>query len=320
MPKGKPPKAANVFVADPMVSAEAILRDIRRLVDEVQPTSAEELDALLQQAMSPGPIRRCAPETPLEEAQDLAYAAAAEPTAKRRIELAKRALAISPDCADAYGLLADEASTASEARDLFAEGVAAGKRALGADWDRLTAAHHLWLSVDGRPYMRARAGLANANWECGDRQAAIEQGWEMLELNPGDNQGVRYTLLGWLLLAGSISAIDRLLSEYPGDPSATWLYSRALHEFRMHSASSEANSKLKVALRANPHVPPYLLGHLPLPADRPEYVGFGDEAEAVAYTFDCGVVWADTAGALEWLSRQSVARARPRDRQRKRRR
>ncbi len=49
----------------------------------------------------------------------------------RRAQLARKALEISPDCADAYVLLAEEkARTLGEARDLFVQGVAAGERAL----------------------------------------------------------------------------------------------------------------------------------------------------------------------------------------------
>ncbi len=58
---------------------------------------------------------------------------------------------------------------------------------------------HFWGIVETRPYMRARLGLAFTLWGTGERDAAIEQAQDMLRLNPGDNQGVRYPLMLWLL-------------------------------------------------------------------------------------------------------------------------
>jgi hypothetical protein len=67
----------------------------------------------------------------LFEAQELMYEAF-EARGPRCVALALQALVISPNCADAYVLLADEtASSNEEARALLEEGVAAGERALG---------------------------------------------------------------------------------------------------------------------------------------------------------------------------------------------
>jgi tetratricopeptide repeat protein len=44
------------------------------------------------------------------------------------------------------------------------------------------------------PYMRARLGLAHSLWTAGRRDEAVQHLQDMLRLNPGDNQGVRYTL------------------------------------------------------------------------------------------------------------------------------
>src|SRR5262245_66628489 len=49
-------------------------------------------------------------DTPLAKAQALLYRAFEEPDDQRRVQLAKDALAICPDCADAYVLLAEHAT------------------------------------------------------------------------------------------------------------------------------------------------------------------------------------------------------------------
>src|SRR5436309_1387250 len=54
------------------------------------------------------------PETPLEQARDLVAQAHDAPTDERRMELARKALELSPDCVEAYALLADHARTRKE--------------------------------------------------------------------------------------------------------------------------------------------------------------------------------------------------------------
>ena len=137
----------------------------------------------------------------IAKAQDIMYDAWDRATSRSRITLARKALAISPLCADAYNLLAEEAGSVQEARDLYARGVEAGELALGAEGFEEYAGH-FWGFLETRPYMRARAGLAIALIKLGDESAAIEHLRAMLKLNPNDNQGIRYLLLGCLLRPG----------------------------------------------------------------------------------------------------------------------
>src|SRR5438105_4040376 len=60
------------------------------------------------------------------KAQDVMYEAWKRTTSRSRIALAHKALGISPLCADAYVLLAEEARSIEEARDYYAKGVEAG--------------------------------------------------------------------------------------------------------------------------------------------------------------------------------------------------
>ena len=69
---------------------------------------------------------------------------------------------------------------------------------------------HFWSLLETRPYMRAREGLASKLWTMGRRDEAIKHLQDMLRLNPGDNQGVRYTLAGWLLAEGRDEELARL--------------------------------------------------------------------------------------------------------------
>lgn len=219
------------------------------------------------------------------------------------MELAKKALRVSPDCADAYVILAEEtASDIGAACELYAKGVEAGEKTLGSKAFKNDLGH-FWGILETRPYMRARAGLAHCLWEAGKqyKTMSIEHFFEMLSLNPNDNQGIRYILLSCLLEEGLDDAVGALLDQYPDDCAAHWLYARALWTFRREGRSAKAKKCLKESLEANPFVADYLLGRKKMPECLPEYMGFGDQSEAVVYADADRENWTKTPGALQWF-------------------
>lgn len=240
----------------------------------------------------------------LQEAQAVIYHAWETPDPRERVRLAMEALSHSPDCADAYVIFAEEIpDTLEEKREMYLAGVEAGQRALG-DEAFTEDVGHFWGLLETRPYMRARAGLAACLWELGEREEAVDHYRDMLRLNPGDNQGIRYILLGYLLQMGGDDEAAALLDdpEYVDDGTATWPYSRALLAFRRRGPSAQAAAHLSDARGTNPHVPAYLLGRKPLPETLPDTIGFGDESEAIAYAADNLEAWRSTPGALRWLA------------------
>jgi tetratricopeptide (TPR) repeat protein len=238
-------------------------------------------------------------DTPLGQAQALMYRAFEEPDEQRRVRLATEALAICPDCADAYVLLAEHAAGRREALRLYEQGVAAGERALGPEAFQRDAGH-FWGLLETRPYLRARLGLAHALWAAGRRDEAVRHWQDMLRLNPNDNQGVRYALAGSLLFLDRDDDLDRLLRQY-NEGSATWAYTKALLAFRRHGDTPEARQSLKKAEEANRHVPAYLLGEKFPPAGPPAYYSPGDESEALTYLGGFLAGWRSTPGAVAWL-------------------
>lgn len=272
---------------------------VGRLLADKEFASIEEANAFLQETLAKGALPSPGPTTPLEEAQEVIYQAL-ESSGKRRLELARKALAISPDCADAYVLLAEAAADPQEARRHYEQGVQAGERALGAE-AFAESAGHFWGLIETRPYMRARLGLAQVLWYLDERQEAIGHLQAMLTLNPNDNQGVRYLLAGWLLATGDDDALEQLLTQYPDEWSASWAYTKALHTFRRKGPGKAADAALKEALEVNPHVPLYLLGVEPLPKDLPGYYSPGDRNEAVTYLAEGAEGWLQTPGAMKWL-------------------
>jgi tetratricopeptide (TPR) repeat protein len=244
-------------------------------------------------------------ETPLRKAQDMIYDAWEVTDPKHRVALARKALEISPDCADAYVLLAEEtASSLPEALNLYRQGVEAGERALGRDAFEEDVGH-FWGVLETRPYMRARAGLAECLWASGKHDEAIQHYKDMLRLNPNDNQGLRDLLLPRLIEMGKDQEAEALFKEYRDDGIASWIFSRALLDFRKMGDCEISRRSLAAAVKKNKHMPAYLLGRKKMPQFLPEYYSPGDENEAVFYTKENLEAWKITSGALDWLLDQT---------------
>jgi tetratricopeptide (TPR) repeat protein len=233
-------------------------------------------------------------------AEDLIYEAW-ETTGQRRLKLAREALELWADCADAYVLLAQLASDLERARELLEEGVAAGERAVGRRVFE-EGAGQFWLIFETRPYMRARAALAAVLWRLGRREAAVGHQGQLLRLNARDNQGVRYRQANWLLALGLYDELDRLFAEHAGEGDAPgFTYTKALAAFARHGDRTLARDLLAEARSGNPHIPAYLTGRKRLPESRPDYTVFGEESEAIDYASGAGELWAGVPGALAWL-------------------
>ena len=129
---------------------------------------------------------------------------------------------------------------------------------------------------------------------------------DMIRLNPSDNQGVRYTLAGFLLFLDRDNDLTFLLRQYPDDGLATWAYTKALIAFRTHGDTPDARQLLKEAKKGNRHVPDYLLGRKYPPTEQPGYYTPGDESEALNYVGSFMAGWKSTPGAVAWL-RENVA-------------
>ena len=84
------------------------------------------LEGIMRSLM--GGLMGASEETPLGQAQEFLDRAFDEPDPRSRAKLAKQALAVSPDCADAYVLLAEQADGRKEALAT----VRAGRRRRGA--------------------------------------------------------------------------------------------------------------------------------------------------------------------------------------------
>lgn len=233
-----------------------------------------------------------------EETNDIAWEL---DHSEKGLKLAYQALDISPYCADALNYLAIQSHYTDEKLMLYKRAVQVGKTSLGDRFIRENTGY-FWGILETRPYMRALFGLAESYWDKGQHEKAIDIYWEMLRLNPSDNQGIRYILGFCLLKEKRDEELDRLFIEYDKDNEQTcfMLYNKALH-FYSKKNYCEAEQLLLQAINSNEHVYKYLSGDVIVPYVLPDRYGWGDDSEAVIYTAATKDAWNNAPGALEWF-------------------
>lgn len=281
--------------------------DDDKIIDLPDPRTRERM---LGQLSGPAPDA----DSALQQAQELIYDAWETPDPVERIEIAEQALKTSPNCADAWVLLAEEAAESLEqATEFYQKGVEAGERALGAG---TFAEHtgHFWGMLETRPYMRARDGLASCLWGKKKYNDAIGHYYALLELNPVDNQGIRHILITCLLTTRQYAAAWELINEYEEDFTAEWAYSRALLSYIENGDNPESRQYRAKAIAKNKHIPTYLSGRRKLPAFPYDYIQVGDKTEAVNFALENREVWRTIPGAISWLMKRTDKKRRSRKR------
>jgi tetratricopeptide (TPR) repeat protein len=224
---------------------------------------------------------------------------------ERAAELARRALALDPDCSDAlYVLALNAASSRQEQITLLEQAVSAAERRLGGPPFFVENRGHFWAILETRPYMRARAALADILRGEGRLAEAMKQYEALLDLNPNDNQGLRDVLLGCYLRTGDLEGSRRLLEQYEQDCGAVFSYGRVLERFLAGDLEGAAMAR-QAARQANSHVENYLTGRKQFPRRPPEWCSPGDENEAVHCGYYLADAWRRHPAALAWLSGRS---------------
>ena len=231
--------------------------------------------------------------------QELVIKAQDETPAKGK-KLIEQALELDPDNADAYNYLATLETDVDKTLAMYRQAVEAGERALGEKFMKENKGH-FWGLIETRPYMRAKAGVADCLYAKNRMNAAIEVYREMIELNPNDNQGVRYLLSTILLSKKDLSDYASFIKKFDGEDCALWHYNNALYHFKKLGKSAKSDTELMKAYKFNPYVMDFMLGLKELPEEMPQFIGRGDENEAAAYIFDAIHTWGKTNGALDWM-------------------
>ena len=279
----------------------------------------EQLNAAIN-AKFTGPMDKI--EYPMDTPADRADALCQEAIdafGRRRVQLAKQALAEDPTHVEANILLAESTRAVDRRIELFRSAKEIGKTQLGPMLEEEVG--HFWGITDTRPFMRACHGLATAFHEAGQTNEAIEQYREMLRLNLNDNQGVRYEVIPLLLAHNREAEAIQLLDQYR-EETAFWHYMKSLVEFRRDSLSAKSNKAMRSAFSANEHVVAQMQSNTP--PMFPDSYSLGSPEEAAICICELAAAWDETDGYVEWMFQQyflweKEKTKRLRDRKRKQR-
>lgn len=240
--------------------------------------------------------------TPQEKAEELALKAFSAKTSRQAVLMAKQALDMDPNCAQAYLVLEQELSLEpTQSMKYFALSIDAAEKTLGQKFIEENVGH-FWGIHETRTYMRAQQYLAQAYWDVRRQSDAIMLCWRLLRLNPNDNQGIRYILFDYLLTDNRIEEVEKLLAEFPDEGFAHWDYNKALYFYKkLGPQSAEAKKQLAIAEKENAFIAKYLLGELKMPNEAPDSYTPGSKEEAMCYADKSVVAWFNTEGAIEWI-------------------
>lgn len=266
----------------PKFNARALLQSMERHLSQPEPGANKNADA----------------------AQQLIYDAWEATTDEEAAALIFSALKLDPTNVDAllqaaaYAGLDDD-----EEIEFLRKVVAIGEQNLGEDFKKM--AGHFWGVSETRPYMRARERLAEALRCAGRLDEAIANWSAMLELNPNDNQGIRYLLLPSLLALKQLAPARKLLTAYPGETeyNTVFAWSRVLEQF-LSGEPRKAETALAAARKQNPHTQAYLKGNRRLPKQLPGGYAPGSKEEAISFAEFLHAAWARHPEALQWLNAQ----------------
>ncbi len=117
--KQKRTKGDNTHPLPPLpnrMATEAMMANLQRIMDEQEFASLDDAQTFLDRLLTEGGGRlpSAQAQSSGEQAQELVYQAWDAPTDREAAALARQALTISPDCADAFNVLAETEATSLE--------------------------------------------------------------------------------------------------------------------------------------------------------------------------------------------------------------
>lgn len=249
-------------------------------------------------------LLRKVPPGDVGESQECYYDAMEARTEIEAYRLLSRALELDPGNTDAWLLMLSyqPPKSADEEIGTLRKIVAGAEERLGKNAFK-DYAGHFWGFHETRPYMRARAALADALHRAGRIESSAIEVEAMLELNPGDNQGLRYRLLAFYLALGRMDDTRAIFSRYLDefDFNTVFAWAKVLERF-LSGELEEALQALAVAQKQNAFSKAYVLGHRKLPKNPPDSYAPGSKEEAACFAADLQAAWNAHPAAKKWLA------------------
>ncbi len=237
-------------------------------------------------------------KTNIEKSEDLVYEAYESSPGEGK-KLVQKALKLDPDNIRALNYMADREENIEEAIKLYKQSMSIAERKLGPEYFNKNKGH-FWGLHETRPYMTAKLNYANCLNSSGKIEESIHEYKELLELNPNDNQGIRYILSGLLLHTENYGEYLKLYKSYK-EKSTFWLFNYALYLFIKKGDSKESNKALQDANKCNKYVIKIMTQQIQMNLEPPSHYSPGQEDEAVCYLMDNFSIWMKHKDSIFWL-------------------
>lgn len=278
----------------PNITHEELLREISKQNFE----NEEEVSEFMKKMMG-GEIKPRSPNKS-ELAQDLVQSAYSLPFEEAQ-DLVGQALKLDPKCVDVYVFKGDISDIPEEAYKHYSKAIKLAKKELKKKNLFEEGKGHFWMIHETRPFMSAKHGLILCLSDMDKKEEAISECKEMLELNPGDNQGIRYLLSTLLLQTKKYDDFETMIKEREEDSGTDWLYNLALYKFIKTGKSKSSNEALLKAYKKNKFVIDILLGKREISNESSDYVTLGSEEEAGFYVGHNGNIWIGIENSFDWI-------------------
>ena len=205
-----------------------------------------------------------------------------------KIELCEEIFHVHPYHPDLYVTLAEFSKQNHVRKKLLAKAVINGENAI-EPFIMKDLTGELWMEIDARPYLRAKATFAEQLVREYDFDGAILHYREILRLNEGDNQGIRYLLLPLYLQNNYFSEARDLLDGL--DKDTFTIFYEAIYAYLTDGITLKTINLLRKADRHNPHVKDLVLHPKKRPEQVSDYYGVRDESEAAVVVEDTLWAW-----------------------------
>eukprot|EP01114_Cavostelium_apophysatum_P016591 TRINITY_DN4757_c0_g1_i1.p1 TRINITY_DN4757_c0_g1~~TRINITY_DN4757_c0_g1_i1.p1 ORF type:complete len:817 (+),score=170.99 TRINITY_DN4757_c0_g1_i1:14-2464(+) len=256
-------------------------------------------------------------EPNIQKAYETAIKAYGERKSEDRIKMAEEALRISPKCAEAYNVLAEDKSTNfQEALEYYKQGMVVGREAISPSiWDKAVKEARLYEQLELRGYERCMQGAANTLRKMGLHSESLQIYQDLCRLDKEHSReptavNFRYNMVDVLLHLKKYSDARSLLKERTNNAPGAFSsqstavlrsYSLVLLDFIETGKTEKIISH--EAFNCNHHVVAYLCGVKPFPNryDTHHIQGQSSLTNAVLYARQHKRHWDDTPDAIKHL-------------------
>lgn len=161
----------------------------------------------------------------------------------------------------------------------------------------------IWASLENRPFLRTFQGAILELMKETEYESAIEKCRFVLNVNPNDNQGIRYLLLECYFHQKEPKNVLKLINEYEEEWSLDFSYGGVLANLQLKKIE-KAKELLRKALVDHPKTGKEITKKR---HSEPRNEGFyggivlGSDYEAYDYWIRNGEFWKETNGAIEFV-------------------